>query len=126
MSLDASISEEHAAMWASIGQPKIPYGYKQIYGQLQKGDAVWNGEKFVRVKKCYPFVGDNWGLPTRNAVAIRRCQVVQEALPGVASNTPTDPQPGEARGVVGTQAEERKARSDDWVSLHTDEEEWPT
>jgi hypothetical protein len=85
--------------------PKIPYGYKQTHGQLQKGDAIWNGEKFVRVKKEYPYVGDNPGLPTRNAIAIRRCEVVQETLPGVEANAPTEPQPGEARGAVGAQEE---------------------
>jgi hypothetical protein len=93
MSLDASINEEHAAMWASIGQPKIPFGYKQTHGQLQKGDAIWNGEKFVRVKRVptevivrktkmlYPCAMEG------GAVAIRRCEVVQETLPGVACDT---------------------------------------
>lgn len=72
--------------------PKIPYGYRRTHGQLQKGDAIWNGEKFVRVKRVpteviirktkmlYPCA-----MP--EVVAIRRCEVVQEALPGVACDT---------------------------------------
>lgn len=55
--------------------PKIPYGYRAVTGQLQKGDGLWNGERFVKVRKGYPFIG------TVEGVAIRRCEVVQEVMP---------------------------------------------
>lgn len=53
--------------------PKIPYGYKQIQGQSQKGDGVWDGTRFRKVKKAYPIV-------RYPEVMIRRCEVVQEEL----------------------------------------------
>lgn len=53
----------------------IPFGYKRIFGQLQKGDGIWDGTRFRKVRKEYPFLGERIG------VAIRRCEVVQEALP---------------------------------------------
>lgn len=55
-----------------FGPDKIPYGYKLIQGQAQKGDGVWNGERFVRVKKVYP--------STEPAVIIRRQEVVQTEM----------------------------------------------
>lgn len=55
--------------------PNIPYGYRAVTGQLQKGDGLWDGERFRKVKKGYPFLG------TVEGVAIRRCEVTQEALP---------------------------------------------
>lgn len=53
--------------------PVIPYGYRQVTGQLQKGDGVWDeaAGKFKKVRKEYPFVG------TRELFAIRKCEVVQ-------------------------------------------------
>lgn len=69
--------------------PTIPFGYRQVTGQLQKGDGVWNGERFVRVKRVptevivrktkmlYPCA-----MPD-GAVAIRKCEVEQPSLPGV-------------------------------------------
>lgn len=60
--------------------PAIPFGYRRIQGQLQKGDGLWNGTRFARVKKGYPFVG------TQELIAIRRCAVEQtELLPAEAS-----------------------------------------
>lgn len=55
--------------------PEIPYGYRQIQGQSQKGDGIWNGERFVKVKKGYPFAGDS------GAIIIRKCEVMQQMLP---------------------------------------------
>lgn len=55
--------------------PKIPYGYRTVTGQLQKGDGLWDGERFVKVRKGYPYIG------TVEGVAIRRCEVVQTKLP---------------------------------------------
>ena len=69
-----------------MSDPTIPYGYRRVYAQLQKGDGVWNGERFVRVKRApteviirktkmlYPCV-----MPD-GPVAIRRCEVVQTEL----------------------------------------------
>ena len=69
-----------------MSDPTIPYGYKRVYSQLQKGDGVWNGEKFVRVKRVpteviirktkmlYPCV-----MPD-GPVAIRRCEVEPEEI----------------------------------------------
>lgn len=52
----------------------IPYGYRAVTGQLIKGDGIWDGQRFRKVRKDYPFLG------TREGVAIRRCEVVQEKL----------------------------------------------
>lgn len=59
--------------------PKIPYGWKRITGRSQKGDGIWNGEKFVRVKKEYPH---SEGMPGFRLI-IRKCEVVQPTLIGV-------------------------------------------
>lgn len=56
--------------------PQIPYGYRLVQGQLQKGDGIWNGERFAKAKKEYPYSGN------RVLLAIRRCEVVQPPLPG--------------------------------------------
>jgi hypothetical protein len=67
-------------------QPKIPHGYKRVVGQLQKGDGIWNGTRFAKVRKQYPFVG----LPL-DVIAIRKREVVQEVLPGIEpAITPQD------------------------------------
>lgn len=55
--------------------PAIPFGYKQVTGQSRKGDGIWNGTRFAKVKKCYPFAGDS------GAVIIRKCEVVQTEIP---------------------------------------------
>lgn len=55
--------------------PEIPFGYKRVHGVAQKGDGRWNGTRFRKVRKEYPFLGERIG------VAIRRCEVTQEALP---------------------------------------------
>lgn len=54
--------------------PQIPFGYKAVQGQLQKGDGVWDeaAGKFKKVRKEYPFVG------TRQLFAIRKCVVIQK------------------------------------------------
>lgn len=54
--------------------PSIPYGYKAVIGQLQKGDAIWNGKRFAKVKRGYPFIGMTEGL------AIRKCEVIQQEV----------------------------------------------
>lgn len=79
MSLDASISDEHAAQWQSIGQPTIPFGYKLVTGQAQRGDGIWDysAGKFVKVKKEYP-----WGAPLKERIIIRKCEVVQTEIVG--------------------------------------------
>lgn len=76
-------------------QPPIPYGYRAVTGQLQKGDGLWNGESFKKVRRIptevivrktkmlYPVAGEG-------TLAIRRCEVVQEELPG----TDTQPEAG--------------------------------
>jgi len=76
-------------------EPQIPYGYKRVFGQLQKGDGILDlaAGKFIKVKRVpteviirrtkmlYPCA-----LPTSGVVAIRRCEVVQPPLMDV---TPT-------------------------------------
>lgn len=54
--------------------PKIPHGYKRVTGQAMKGDGTWNGEKFVKVRKCWPSTE-----PTAT-VLIRKCEVVQPEI----------------------------------------------
>lgn len=57
-------------------EPEIPFAHKRVFGQLQKGDGVWDGTRFRKVKKEYPYVG------LKQLFAIRRCEVVQPTLPG--------------------------------------------
>jgi hypothetical protein len=57
--------------------PKIPFGYRRVVGQLQKGDGVWDGERFRKVKKQYPNADGCGAL-----LAIRRCAAQQPVLPG--------------------------------------------
>ena len=57
-------------------EPHIPYGYKRVTGQLQKGDGLWDGERFRKVKKGFPYIGIVEGI------AIRKCEVVQTEIPG--------------------------------------------
>lgn len=59
--------------------PHIPFGYKRVHGQSQKGDGRWNGERFEKVKKEYPQVQET-------DLVIRRCDVVQAEMP-----IPTEP-----------------------------------
>lgn len=58
-------------------EPKIPFGYKQVQGQSQKGDGIWDAVagKFRKVKKQYPFCGGSF------PVIIRKCEAVQQELP---------------------------------------------
>lgn len=70
--------------------PEIPYGYKRIWGQLQKGDGVWSPEhgRFVKTKKVptsvvvtkmrYPITTD------ARTFAIRKCRIEQVEIPGVS------------------------------------------
>lgn len=58
------------------GTPEIPFGYKLVEGRAEKGDGIWNGVKFERVKKEYPVAS-----PERPI--IRRCTITQPELPNV-------------------------------------------
>ncbi len=76
-------------------EPQIPFGYRRVFGQLQKGDGIYDPEtsEFKKVKRVpteviirrtkmlYPCA-----LPTSGGVAIRRQEVVQPPLMDV---TPT-------------------------------------
>lgn len=55
-------------------EPKIPHGYTQVTGQLQKGDGLWDGTRFRKVRREYPFIGERVG------VAVRKCEVVQTEI----------------------------------------------
>lgn len=57
--------------------PPIPFGYRAVQGQAQKGDGVWDGAagKFRKARKCWPSTE-----PTAVFI-IRRCDVAQEPLP---------------------------------------------
>lgn len=52
--------------------PPIPFGYKLVQGSAQKGDGVWNGERFAKARKQWP--------STEPAIIIRRCEVRQPEL----------------------------------------------
>lgn len=67
-------------------EPKIPFGFRRVFGQLQKGDGVWNGERFAKVKKEYPHSEGRPGF----LFAIRRCEVVQAEIPGTEEPTCLD------------------------------------
>lgn len=56
--------------------PTIPFGYHRITGPSQRGDGIWNGQKFVKVRKEYPH---SEGRPGFNFI-IRRCEVVQTEI----------------------------------------------
>lgn len=62
--------------------PEVPFGYKPVTGQLQKGPGLWDGQRFRKVRKEYPFLG------TREGFAIRRCEVVQTEI--LATAAPAD------------------------------------
>lgn len=32
-------------------EPQIPFGFRRVFGQLQKGDGVWDGVSFKRTKR---------------------------------------------------------------------------
>ncbi len=57
--------------------PTIPFGYHRVTGQLQKGDGIWNGTRFAKVKKMYP------NTEYVEIFAIRKCVVEQAELPGI-------------------------------------------
>ena len=57
--------------------PAIPYGYRRITGLSQRGDGIWDGTRFRKVKKEYPH---SEGRPGFNFI-IRKCEVVQTELP---------------------------------------------
>lgn len=60
-----------------MSEPTIPHGYKQVFGQAQKGDGIWDyaAGKFVKVKREYP-----WGAPLKPRIIIRSCAVQQPKL----------------------------------------------
>lgn len=66
---------------------KIPFGYKAVIGQLQKGDGVYNYEthKFVPARKEEIYVSVKrkvWPkMMMGQGLAIRKCEVVQTELP---------------------------------------------
>ncbi len=55
----------------------IPFGYRRVTGQLQKGDGIWNGKRFTKVKKTYP------NTEYVEIFAIRKCVVEQQEMPEV-------------------------------------------
>lgn len=71
--------------------PQIPYGYKRVVGQLQRGDGILDlaAGGFIKVKRVpteviirktkmlYPCVD-----PQSGTIAIRKCVVEQAELPG--------------------------------------------
>lgn len=68
-----------------MNTPEIPYGFKRVFGQLQKGDGVWDGQKFKKVRKeltPVTVMRMRWPIVHQAAtVAIRRCTVEQTPLP---------------------------------------------
>lgn len=53
--------------------PKIPFGYKRVTGRSQKGDGIWDGKRFRKVKREYPMINEN-------QIAIRPCEIVQQVI----------------------------------------------
>lgn len=62
--------------------PQIPFGYRRVFGQAQRGDGMWDysAGKFVKVKKEYP-----WGAPLKERIIIRKCEAVQTEIAGAES-----------------------------------------
>lgn len=54
--------------------PAIPFGYRQVT-TAQKGDGIWDGTRFRKARKVWP------STEATASVIIRKCEVVQEALP---------------------------------------------
>lgn len=67
-----------------MSDPPIPFGYRRIFGQSQKGDGIWNGVKFVKVKKVYP------STDAAQPFIIRKCVVEQTEIPGTEAALPLD------------------------------------
>lgn len=53
--------------------PTIPFGFKRVTGPSQKGDGIWNGKRFVKVKPVWPDI-------RVDDVVIRKCDVVQAEI----------------------------------------------
>lgn len=53
--------------------PKIPYGFKQVQGRSQKGDGLYDGKRFRKVKP-------EWPLIAPDQIVIRKCEVEQAEL----------------------------------------------
>ncbi len=62
-------------------EPTIPFGWKRITGMAQRGDGIWNGQKFVRVKKEYPHSEGRPGF----YFIIRKCAAIQTEISGAES-----------------------------------------
>ena len=58
-------------------EPQIPFGYRRVQGQSQKGDGVWDvaNQCFRKVKKCYPTT------EPAPLFIIRKCAVEQAIIP---------------------------------------------
>jgi hypothetical protein len=54
----------------SSAEPAIPFGYRLVQGPSQKGDGIWDGKRFRKVRKEYPHA-------TAERPVIRKCEVVQ-------------------------------------------------
>ncbi len=66
---------------------KIPFGFRLVVGQSQKGDGIWDGTRFRKVKrvpteviirkvkKLYPCA-----MPGGHVI-IRRCEAQQTVIP---------------------------------------------
>lgn len=53
--------------------PAIPFGYRQVTGPSRKGEGIWNGKRFVKVKPVWPDI-------RVDDVVIRKCEVVQAEI----------------------------------------------
>lgn len=69
-----------------MSDPIIPFGYARVTGQSQRGDGIWNGTKFVKVRKEYPH---SEGRPGFNFI-IRKQVVVQTEILEAAGPLPLD------------------------------------
>lgn len=61
--------------------PQIPFGYKRVFGQAQRGDGIYDHERgeFVKAKKAWPTTDQQC------VILIRRCNPVQTEIPGAES-----------------------------------------
>lgn len=54
----------------------VPFGYKRITGISQRGDGIWSGDQFIRVKR----VRQKWPVITDTDFVIRRAVIEQPLL----------------------------------------------
>lgn len=64
--------------FVSMTDPAIPFGYRRVFGQAQRGDGIYDHERgeFAKVRKAWPTTDQ------KSVILIRRCEAVQTEIAG--------------------------------------------